>query len=37
MLPQTVGLEEGASILLVTIKDVPIDNMICSIESTIKH
>ncbi|PGZ54833.1 hypothetical protein COE56_06795 [Bacillus anthracis] len=37
MLPQTVGLEEGESIPLVTIKDVPINNMICSIESTIKH
>ncbi|MCU4948846.1 MULTISPECIES: hypothetical protein [Bacillus cereus group] len=37
MLPQTVGLEEGESIPLVTIKDVPNDNKICSIESTIKH
>ncbi len=37
MLPQTVGLEEGESIPLVTIKDVQSDNRICSIESTIKH
>ena len=37
MLPQTVGLEVGESIPLVTIKDVPIATMICSIERTIKH
>ncbi|MGX5632934.1 hypothetical protein [Bacillus thuringiensis] len=37
MLPQTVGLEGIESIPLITIKDVPSNKIICSIESTIKH
>lgn len=37
MLPQTVGLEGFESIPLITIKDVQSNNIICSIESTIKH
>ncbi|MGQ3740399.1 hypothetical protein [Bacillus sp. FDAARGOS_1420] len=37
MLPQTIGLEGIESIPLITIKDVPSNNIICSIESTIKH